>query len=75
MLETPREPSRNFQVGGKQPMFSEPKLLDLGLASSRGWMVDNLGLNMWVVVKIMVPFWGTLKRDHHFDNHSCGFRV
>ena len=25
---------------------------------------------MWVVVKIMVPFW-VPKRDHNFDNHPC----
>ena len=26
---------------------------------------------MWVVVKIMVPFWGNKdpNRDHNFDNH------
>ena len=41
---------------------------------------------MWVVVKIMVPFLGTLnircriiigtpKRGHNFDNHPCGCRL
>ena len=41
----------------------------------------NLGPYMWVVVKIMVPFWIPIiirhlvfrvpKRDHNFDNHLC----
>ena len=40
---------------------------------------------MWVVVKIMLPFWihtvirhlnfSVPKRDYNFDNHPCGMYV
>ena len=38
---------------------------------------------VWVVVKIMVPFWSPIiirhlifrKKDHNFDGHPCGFCV
>ena len=60
-----------FKVSRKQPL----QLLKVS-------RMGTLGRSMWVVVKIMVPFFGTLnirccnkigiqKMDHNFDNHPC----
>ena len=58
------------------------KVIKLGLDSSirvSGGFCGFRGLGIWVVLKIMIPFWVPYyirdpKRDHNFENHAFGPR-